>query len=77
MSNPDVLGLVRLQLVAGGFDGLYLDGECGCLVDDLAPCGEVSSDCTAGYRIQGGPECAKGCENSEHFIVAEKKGLDR
>ena len=43
-----------VQCLAGylrehGYDGLYSD-ECGCTVDDLAPCGNMSmSYCFAGY----------------------------
>ena len=44
-----------VQCLAGylrehGYDGLYSD-ECGCPVDDLAPCGNMSmSYCFAGYN---------------------------
>lgn len=47
--------IVSQCLVDRGFDGLYNDnGECGCLRDDLAPCGEMSELCEAGYRHPGG-----------------------
>ena len=49
-NNPDVVEMVRLHLVAGKFDGLYNPGLCACEVDDLAPCGEIQGDCTAGYK---------------------------
>ena len=51
-------------LVANGFDGLYLD-DCGCMSDDLMPCGEPSPRCSPGYLNPDegdgwiGPEMAK------------------
>ena len=46
-----VVNLVRYYLVLHGFDGLYSpDGECGCLVGDLAPCGDIGGECVAGYK---------------------------
>ena len=58
MSNPDVLDLVQIQLKAKGFDGLYHDtGECACLLDDLAPCGQIESHCIAGYKALCTPDC--------------------
>lgn len=50
MSNPDVTEMVRQFLIASDFDGLYSVGECACLKDDLAPCGEIKDDCRAGYK---------------------------
>lgn len=34
--------VIRDKLETGGFSGLYCEGECGCGIDDLAPCGECS-----------------------------------
>ncbi len=53
----DVLDMVRAQLIAGGYDGLYCPGECACLVDDLAPCDEINSACEAGYREDCDEDC--------------------
>jgi len=36
-------------LTVHGYDGLYAD-DCGCLIDDLAPCGEGTSGCLPGYN---------------------------
>ena len=54
-------------LSAGGFDGLSYDGECACLIGDLAPCENLNTECEAGYRINAEP-------GSEHGfrIVSEK-----
>ena len=44
--------IVREWLLENGFDGLHHESDCGCKVDDLAPCGECFSECTAGYEIK-------------------------
>lgn len=63
MSTPTVREMVETMLRAGGYDGLFSDSECGCLLGDLAPCGEMFDDCLAGYRHEGcTPECGLGCE---------------
>lgn len=45
----EVIKIVELHLKAHGFDGLYSD-ECGCFIDDLAPCCEIQGSCRAGYK---------------------------
>ena len=38
-------------LRGNGLDGLFCeDAECGCLLDDLAPCGDDCTRCEAGHR---------------------------
>lgn len=47
----DVSDIVALWLSANGYDGLTeQDGECACVLDDLAPCGEMRATCIAGFR---------------------------
>ena len=48
---------IKIKLEQSGFDGLYVPGECGCLKEDLAPCGSCEADdagwingCEPGYR---------------------------
>jgi hypothetical protein len=56
-SDPKALtarDIVLEYLDAHGYDGLY-DDDCGCIKDDLAPCGEISTDCLPGYRTDGPP----------------------
>lgn len=51
---------VRAQLQMDGFTGLLFDGECGCTIDDLAPCGSCIKEdgedyingCDGGYKHQ-------------------------
>jgi len=45
-----VLKITKEYLVANGFDGLYVDGECACRVDDLRPCMTgFFHECKPGY----------------------------
>ena len=69
MSNLDVKEIVGKYLKDEGFDGLYsYGGECACMLDDLAPCLELGSDCIAGYH---GP-CPEEC--GEHdWHIGEKR----
>ncbi len=56
--NATVREMVRAYLDGMGFDGLYsADAECGCKLDDLAPCGEMSPECAAGYLHPVGCPC--------------------
>lgn len=46
-----VIEIVKAHLLTNGFDGLVqTDAECGCLCDDLAPCGGDFSTCEPAYR---------------------------
>ena len=44
-----VIDIIKNYLESNGFDGLYLEDRCACKKDDLAPCGEMSEICRAGY----------------------------
>lgn len=47
-----VLEMVERTLRTNGYDGLFNEsGECACLVTDLEPCGNMSSECEAGFKI--------------------------
>ena len=53
MKNPTVEKILADYLRANGFDGLYnSDIECGCHVDDLAPCNSLWPHCQAGHRFE-------------------------
>ena len=58
-----VIEMITARLKAGGYDGLCYDG-CGCLVDDLAPCGNPGIFCEAGHRVD---------EDGEWVVVAGKQ----
>lgn len=55
-SDAETLDAVRARLEQGGFAGLVYPGECGCTLDNLAPCGECRKEgkwlngCEAGYK---------------------------
>ncbi len=42
--------IVKVFLEENGFDGLFYDSDCGCGVDDLAPCCDHSFTCEPAYR---------------------------
>jgi hypothetical protein len=64
-----IIEIVREHLRREGFDGLcYPDIDCGCVLDDFAPCGEPSLEyCRAGYAH------ANGGVFSERESTGEKK----
>jgi hypothetical protein len=76
VSETSVIDLVKQGLRAGGFDGLLSDdGECGCEVDDLAPCTEILGSCVAGWRVAGcDPGCGQGCDF--HMTAVKPAVLD-
>ena len=48
---PTVLKIVKATLDASEYDGLVNSWTgCGCLKEDLAPCGEMSQECEAGIK---------------------------
>ena len=54
----DMGEIVGAYLEKHGFDGLVeADGECACEKGDLAPCGEPSLACRAGYK--GACDCGE------------------
>lgn len=50
MATPRLIALVESALTAGGFDGLVVPGECGCLIGDLSPGDCINASCHAGYK---------------------------
>jgi len=49
--NQEVSVIIHNYLVDGGYDGLFnSDEECACEINDLAPCGQMSDNCRAGYH---------------------------
>ena len=59
-----VTEILKDWLKSHGYDGLYHeDSECGCLVGDLGPCGEIGGSCKAGVLGKCNPET---CANDGH-----------
>jgi hypothetical protein len=56
----DVAEILDEWLIAHRYDGLCSeDGQCGCLVGNLGPCGNIHSSCKAGVLGRSNPEtCA-------------------
>jgi hypothetical protein len=53
----NVTEIVKQFLIDNKYDGLVDEsGECGCVLDDLIPCGEVSCHCCAAYNKGDGEE---------------------
>ena len=48
--TPTVGEIVAKYLRANGYDGLCSE-ECGCLLDDFAPCDSMSEECQAGIKV--------------------------
>ena len=73
MKNPTVKEIVTQYLVENGYDGLCEDGRrCGCDIEDLMPCCEMSELCFAGYKVVP-PKSVK--RKYEFFICENKNGL--
>lgn len=48
---PTVIEIVAEYLQQNEFDGLAnSSAECGCFINDLAPCGEIGGECMAGRK---------------------------
>lgn len=62
--SETVLEMVRARLIQLGHDGLSSDdGECACLLDDLAPCGCITGHCESGRRVECcNDNCGNGCD---------------
>ncbi len=68
---PEVLEIVKAFLVTNHYDGLVEEyGECACEIADLAPCGQLVNDCSAGYRTT---EVPQGCESGADFYIVYEK----
>lgn len=53
----NVLDIIVTYLKEHGYDGLCYD-DCGCHLDDLCPCGELSLNCEPGYEVKA-PESSE------------------
>jgi hypothetical protein len=56
MSKPTVADILKAWCELQGYDGLYHSViECGCMLDDLIPCGSDPSLCQPGYKRKPDP----------------------
>ena len=51
MKRLNVIEIVHKYMEENGYDGLHNDFECGCRIDDLAPCCETDGTCQVGYVV--------------------------
>lgn len=67
----DIYDILKDWLKKNGYDGLcYPEEECGCLLEDLAPCIQPSLlNCKAGHK-----EKAPQGSLSDYFVYAGKRG---
>lgn len=65
-----VKDIIIQYLKENGFEGLVdIDNECGCLVDDLAPCfGSDLTNCEPAYKHPG--------EEGYDFMMYRRKALN-
>ncbi len=69
-----VTEIVIKYLRENGFDGLCGD-ECGCGIEDLAPCQEGWSECVPAHaRILGPDEHLNDCGPGDTYYSPEKSG---
>ena len=52
--------IVNDWLKTNGYDGLYSEGVCSCVVGELEPCGEMRGSCESGYKQPC--TCGEGCD---------------
>ena len=70
-----VAEIVREYLEKNDFDGLVEeDAECGCDLDDLAPCGEMRATCEAGHKTDCDPETCLADGDCAYHICAPVEG---
>ncbi len=79
MEEATVKAIVEEWLEDSEFDGLYNEAGCGCLLEDLAPCDEMSQHCEAAYRFEC-QRCAKRstcdlAEDDQPWLMAPNKGF--
>ena len=59
---------VKAKLKGHGYGGLYCPGECGCTLDDLAPCGECTQEDNEDY--------INGCDPGYVFYKQDSSALN-
>lgn len=69
---PDVGYMIQQFLRENGYDGLCNEEGCGCLINDLAPCGHLNQSCQAGFKREFDPqEDPPEWKDSEFIIAAD------
>lgn len=74
-SSPTSVGdIVRMWLIANGYDGICCPGECACVIDDLAPCDAMNLACVAGHRedCDGDEDCPLDGDCDFHIVPGKR-----
>lgn len=77
MNAPDVKKIVEEWLEGEGYEGLYNECGCGCQLNDLAPCDEMSQNCEAAFlfdcsRCGKRPSCDIADEEQPWLMSTDK-----
>ena len=72
-ANPTITEILKDWLLIHGYDGLFFTGECGCLNENLAPCGNPNLRCEAGYKTSSLHEHPENYGERAWVITREKK----
>lgn len=75
MTTPTVDDIVKEYLTIHRYGGLFHDIGCGCYLDDLAPCGELTAECRAAWKVPClGGSCELSCEGgpSDFCLTTER-----
>jgi hypothetical protein len=68
----NVTEIVKEWLSANGFDGLCGE-ECGCGLDDLAPCVDKMDGCVPAYRVPCPPARDRKCSEIDTYLYRPEK----
>lgn len=60
MMKLTVEEIIIKYLKENKYDGLVYPGECGCLIEDLCPCGTDFLECVPGHKTICDSDC--NCE---------------
>lgn len=67
--------VMKQWLKEHGYDGLFSnEGECACLLHDLAPCTGDISECEPGYKVKCRGDCHLAGEHGTFHVVRDKPG---
>lgn len=70
--------LVAQYLKEHGFSGLFLNGECACVLPNLMPCDSPCLRCEPGHHVSCDPRtCADGCDFHVERPAAPSEGKTR
>jgi len=62
--------IIKDYLIKNGYSGLQSEGsECGCHINDMAPCGEDCTVCFPGHIVEN-----KSCE---HIFSSKKPDINK